>query len=900
MAIRIQHYSTPPRNIHAGGIDAGFAQPLIRDAGRSTDADIINEMAKAGMQITEVGFREYVKDQSTAVAQALNDYRRQLSEERERYTTENKGKDAVNAGEHFDAFAREAAQPLADQFSGRAREMFLRDAAATGLHFTEQGQAYGRREKEVWQKSVFEGDMSETLNAIANDPGNAEFVQHSLAGLKQRMADMTPGLDHRAMEADLNRKVAGVTIDALLARKNVAGAQIALDQASGYGGVGSLAAVHESAMDPGAISRDTGGSKSYGLFQFNNRGGKGTANSFMESLKTTHPKLHEALGGGKYAVGSEEFDNAFRQAANGPLRAEMVQAQREHLTSQYLRPIEQRLKGSELFAAFGDNAAMREVMLSTAIQHGPAGAKRILREAWGMVDKGADKQAQLEQFITATYELRGRPGEFRTALAEQKDEAGRQRLLSSQRGRYAKEKEQALALARSGPEAMLPPAELMQLQGKIDHARREQAQEAGLTTQAFGNHLEYGLEKGDFTAAEKDVTALRSLGFALEAAELSGRLELARTAHSALNDVNDLPLAEQGAAVHAQLDSMVTPDNAKSATAMRDNVVRVLAQKQAAFIKDPAASVSALPAMQGEMPPQERVRRSLELQERIGAGLAFEPRVLPVEQARQLKAAYDKLDAPVSRVAWLGELSKTYGPYARQALHEMQVPEQVVTLLPVLGVMNEKSMGLALTALEVKDGDIPGLDKDAKQAAVDAAAENRLLKDVLTLSRAFPANEAMRRFGQGMETMLTNYVKLGGNLEDFNKAFESAANGECFLMLPRNAAYDVDDVLDATRDVREDLREKLLAGVPEDTQQGCLDRANLSGLIERGVFVSDETGTRVTLIDPQHGRPVVYGDGTPLSFEIATIVKEGAERKARLQQVAESFDDDMAGLEAEL
>lgn len=230
MPIRIQQYNTQPRRIQAGGVDPGFAQPLIRDAGRSAQADVVNDMLSAGMQITEVGIREYVKDQSTAVAAALNDYRRQLSEERERYTTENRGRDAVGAGEHFGAFAREAAAPLAEKFSGRFREMFLRDAAATGLHFTEQGQAYGRREKEAWEKSVLEGDMSQTLDAIANDPGNAEFVQQSLAELKQRMVAMTPGLDHRAMEADLNRKVAGVTIDALLARDNVGGAQGALAQ----------------------------------------------------------------------------------------------------------------------------------------------------------------------------------------------------------------------------------------------------------------------------------------------------------------------------------------------------------------------------------------------------------------------------------------------------------------------------------------------------------------------------------------------------------------------------------------------------------------------------------------------------------------------------------------------
>lgn len=71
MAIRIQQYNTPPRRIQAGGIDPGFSNPLIRDAGRSADADVTDAMLKAGMQITEVGIREYVKDQTTAVSETL-------------------------------------------------------------------------------------------------------------------------------------------------------------------------------------------------------------------------------------------------------------------------------------------------------------------------------------------------------------------------------------------------------------------------------------------------------------------------------------------------------------------------------------------------------------------------------------------------------------------------------------------------------------------------------------------------------------------------------------------------------------------------------------------------------------------------------------------------------------
>lgn len=230
MAIRIQQYNTPPRRIQAGGIDPGFSNPLIRDAGRSADADVTDAMLKAGMQITEVGIREYVKDQTTAVSEALQEYRAALSTERNRYTKENKGKDAIGAGAYFDGFARDAARPLADRFSGRFREMFMKDAAATGLHFAEQGQSYRRQQKEAWDKSVFEGDMAQTMDVIANDPGNADFVEESLRNLKSRAASMFPGLDRRAMEADLNRKVAGLTIDSFLAKDNVGNARGAFSQ----------------------------------------------------------------------------------------------------------------------------------------------------------------------------------------------------------------------------------------------------------------------------------------------------------------------------------------------------------------------------------------------------------------------------------------------------------------------------------------------------------------------------------------------------------------------------------------------------------------------------------------------------------------------------------------------
>ena len=905
MAMIVPHQSQVGIATGNGGQAAPYrSASAFMTPGQSNMPEGLNQLArgmdKLGNALANYGIDSMKMQNATDLLADKIAYEDALRDFDSNYRQTHQGASARDAEQAYAQFHKEQYDKLQQKWGGNSFLMLGVNQMAESIRQPSMQHAvtYRDQQEDLYQKDVLASSESRALELCGDPSRSAEEKENALrehentlrmfAGQKPVMVDgkieWQGGRNIDAHLTALRQKASVLNIEGKLANKDVNGAQRALDRtrggAGGYSGMGSLAVGHESGGDPGNVSPDTSGSFSYGLFQFNSKKG-GTAHTFMSFLKQNHPEIYKALGSGYLAVGSKEFNQVFREVANGDLKDEMVKAQQEHFAANYKAPIEDKLRGSAVYSALGNNEAFQEVMLSTAIQHGPGGANRILREAWGMVDKNADPQAQLEQFITATYQLRGRPGEFKTALSEQKDEAARNKFMSGLQARYRKEEAQALDLARGNRPSRLTPSQDMALQGKIDRARREQVHEAGLTAQSFSNHLDYGLDKGDFTAAEKDVAALRANGFQKEADELSGRLEIARTAYGALNDVSDLPLVEQRAAAHAQLDKLVTPDNAKASTAMRDSVDKSLAAKQEAFVKDPAAYVANLPTMQDELSTQERIQRSLELQNRMGKGLQYEPRVLTSEQAKQLKNDYDKLDSPATRAAWLGRVSSEYGPYARQALHEMKVPEQVVTLLPVLGVMNEKSMGLALSAIEVKDSDIAGLDKDTKQAAVDAVTGSRLMQDVLSLTRTFPANEAMRQFGKSMETMLTNYVKLGGNIEDFEKAFESSTSGDCFLMLPRNPRYSVDDVVDATKTVREEMREKLLADIPANTQQGRIDRANLTALIDRGIFISDETGTKVSLVDPQHGRPVRFADGTPMTFDIATLVKEGAEKGAQ-------------------
>lgn len=233
MPIRIQQYATPPRRVQVGGIDPGFQQALIRHVGQDAAASTAQAMLDAGKQLTEIGIKEYVSQETARVSQALQDYKAQLSAEQERYTTTNQGQNALDAGQHFDGFAREAAAPLAEKFSGKFRTMFMQDAAAFGLRFTEQGQAYAGQQEKAWKKSQWDGDVAQTMDSIAQDPGNKDFIETALGNLKGRYAEMFPGMDYRAVDAEINHKAAGIIIDSFLAKEDVGHARGAFEQYKG-------------------------------------------------------------------------------------------------------------------------------------------------------------------------------------------------------------------------------------------------------------------------------------------------------------------------------------------------------------------------------------------------------------------------------------------------------------------------------------------------------------------------------------------------------------------------------------------------------------------------------------------------------------------------------------------
>ncbi|MCX4309690.1 MAG: chitosanase [Desulfovibrio sp.] len=203
-------------------------------------------------------------------------------------------------------------------------------------------------------------------------------------------------------------------------------------------GIGKLSAKFESGGDGiAAVGYDRTGGTSYGKYQI--ASAVGSMAGFLSFLDEQAPDLSRRLRkAGPSNTGSRRgaMPDEWRAiAAEQPQRFERLQEAyiRESHYDPAVKAITQRTGLEENTLS----AAMREVIWSTAVQHGPAGAARIFERADGLSGKPTDADYE-RNLIRNVYNVRAR--QFGSSTAQ---------VQNAVRNRFHEERELALGMLKN-------------------------------------------------------------------------------------------------------------------------------------------------------------------------------------------------------------------------------------------------------------------------------------------------------------------------------------------------------------------------------------------------------------------------------------------------------------------
>lgn len=203
---------------------------------------------------------------------------------------------------------------------------------------------------------------------------------------------------------------------------------------------GQLSAKYESNNEIDCIGYDRAGGTSYGQFQLASR--TGAMDMFVKFLKGKAPDLAarlQAAGpsntGGKTGLMPRVWKDI---AAGHPKR--FAALQHEFIRANSYTPAAKSIVLTTGVDVTKHSYALREVLWSTAVQHGPSGAERIFNRAIEKADAGPDSQDFDKSVIEEVYRIRSRKF-FRHT----------KRVRQAVQSRFRHEKTTALALLEGGP-----------------------------------------------------------------------------------------------------------------------------------------------------------------------------------------------------------------------------------------------------------------------------------------------------------------------------------------------------------------------------------------------------------------------------------------------------------------
>ncbi|EGY23973.1 hypothetical protein DA2_3807 [Desulfovibrio sp. A2] len=215
MADPLKRYGAQQQIRTPGDIPPRLARPL--DVTGTAESRQTQELGDNAVQLGGAGLGIYSQVEAAKATETALRYQRDLAEFEEKYKADNQGEQALGAGDAFRAFAEGKAREYSEALGGgKASQLFTRHAGNEILRHSEKGMGYAAQQKETWLGSVRKGALAQYEQTVAANWDNPEYLDNQNLVLKRQLADMAPGMDHTALNAEIDRITVGNRIGAML------------------------------------------------------------------------------------------------------------------------------------------------------------------------------------------------------------------------------------------------------------------------------------------------------------------------------------------------------------------------------------------------------------------------------------------------------------------------------------------------------------------------------------------------------------------------------------------------------------------------------------------------------------------------------------------------------------
>ena len=161
------------------------------------------------------------------VAAASNEFHSRLGEFKSEYMQNKKGKDALTAETDFQNYAEGLMDEIQarDNYDYATRSYIARYTAPAAISFVDAGRAYGRQQRDAYDKTLQDGAIATLNQFVAENAGNDNLIAAQVAATKEQLMAMNPGMDMTATNAKIDQSVVGNRIGTYLANGDIGSAR---------------------------------------------------------------------------------------------------------------------------------------------------------------------------------------------------------------------------------------------------------------------------------------------------------------------------------------------------------------------------------------------------------------------------------------------------------------------------------------------------------------------------------------------------------------------------------------------------------------------------------------------------------------------------------------------------